>query len=381
MTSRNKIEGVIRLISPLHCASGDKSTDEKYPNLTRTHKTFVMTANGNQSIPYFPGNDGRGRLRRKAATIVLEHIAVTQKVGVDLYAGLMAGAIAAAPESDVTIEEVLRARDNPYMGLFGGATRMLRSRFAVNDMIPVLQDTMDAGIVPRGVMGEGWRPMTNTSGKPQDLTGYYAVESRTSLRVNDVMLALNPTEMERYIEDAANAVTAKQSLTIAQRIERKEDKAAAKAAVEAGEKAGEIASKKDVGNMYSIEAIVRGTPLYWLIDLANDVTDEHVGLLLLSLQALVREQALGGMIRNGFGRYSANLTLTRAEQKFTIFQEGKDSADATLTDEVHQAFCVPALAALQKLTAEDMMEFFTPRVKLKTEKVGKGRKTVDEVAA
>ena len=65
MTERNKIEGIIRLITPLHCASGDKTTDDSMPNLTRTHKTYLMTARGNQAIPYFPGNDSRGRLRRK----------------------------------------------------------------------------------------------------------------------------------------------------------------------------------------------------------------------------------------------------------------------------------------------------------------------------
>ena len=281
----------------------------------------------------------------------------------------------------MTIEEVNRALANPYMGLFGGATRLLRSRFRVNDMIPVLRDTVDAGIVPEGLMGPEWQPMVSNDGSPQHLTGFHVSESRTSLRVDDVGRALNPTEMEKYIEDAVNAVAAKQAQTLADRGERKADKAAAKAAKEAGEKAGDIAGKKDVGNMYSIEAIIRGTPLYWLIDLANDATDEHVGLLLLSLQDLVREQALGGLIRNGFGRYSANLTLTREGQKYTIFQDGKNAADATLTDDVYKAFCEPALAAIQKLTAQDMMEFFTPRAKPKDEKAVKGKKVAEEVEA
>ena len=126
--------------------------------------------------------------------------------------------------------------------------------------------------------------------------------------------------------------------------------------------------------MFAVEVMARGTPLHCLIDLKDDVSDAHVGLLLLSLTALVREQALGGWIRAGFGRYSADLTLTRNGQKYKIFAEGQNAADATLTAEVDLAFCKPARAALGTLTAESMMEFFTPRAVEKEEKPKKAEK-------
>ena len=379
MTISNKVEGVIRLISPMHCATVGASADAAgNENVIRTHVQPVNTPRGLQRIPYFPANDLRGRLRRKAASIVLDHITASGKVKVDLYQALMAGAITASPESDLTIEEALRARDNVYMGLFGGGTRLLRSRYCTNDLMPILQDTIDAGVVP-AVMGEQGVPQGFLAeGVTGPLTGYHLVQTRTSFRIDDVARVLNADEIEKFVLDAASSVASKQADIFSGRADRKADKAAAKA----GDiKSQDIATKKDLANMFAVESIARGTPLHCLIDLQNDVSDAHVGLLLLALTALVREQALGGWIRAGFGRYSADLTLTRNGQKYKIFEEGKNAADATLSEEVDTAFCKPARNAVASLTAESMMEFFTPRAAEKEEKPAKGKKVISEVVA
>lgn len=356
MTMTNKIEGVLRLLSPMHCAAVGDSGGEK--NVTLTQKQSLITTNGKRTFPIFPGNDLRGRLRRKAAALVLDHITVSGKVTVDLYAGLCAGAITASPESDVTVEEVLRAQDNVYMGLFGGGTRLLRSRFSTNDLVPVLTDTIEARIVPKH-FSEAWVPTGFVGDEVVGpLAGFGITDKRTSFRLDDVARVTNVNEMAQYIENVLVSVGQKQGETLSGRKERKNSKAAAKA----GDiKSADVAGKKDLSNMFSVETIMRGTPMYCLIDLQNDASDAHVGLLLLSLQALVREQALGGWIRTGFGRYSADLTLTRNDQRYQIFVDGQDSADATLTAEIHALFCVPAIAAMCTLTAESMMEFFTPR--------------------
>jgi hypothetical protein len=363
----------------LHCATVDASSDASgNENITRTHKQTVITPRGSQRMPYFPANDLRGRLRRKAASLVLDHITATAKVKVDLYAALMAGAITASPESDLTIEEALRARDNVYMGLFGGGTRLLRSRYCTNDLMPIVQDTIDAGVVPAH-FGENGTPQGYVGeGVTGPLTGYHLIESRTSFRIDDVARVINPDEIEKYVADAVASVAEKQSDILSGRAERKADKASAKAG---DMKADAVATKKDLGNMFALEGIARGTPLHCLIDLQNDVSDAHVGLLLLSLTALVREQALGGWIRAGFGRYSADLTLTRNGQTYKIFADGQNAADATLTPEVDAAFCKPAREAIATLTVESMMEFFTPRVEEKEGKPAKGKKAKEEVAA
>lgn len=367
MTMTNKIEGIFRLLSPMHCAAVGDTGGEK--NVTLTQKQSLITRTGKRTFPIFPGNDLRGRLRRKAAALVLDHIVVTGKVKVDLYAGLMAGAITASPESDLTVEEALRARDNVYMGLFGGGTRLLRSRFCTNDLVPVLADTIEARIVPAH-FGEDWLPMGFIGdGVVGNLSGFGVTDKRTSFRLDDVSRVISINEMEQYIENVLVSVGQKQGETLSGRKERKDSKAAAKA----GEiKGAEVVGKKDLSNMFTVESIMRGTPMYCLIDLQNDASDAHVGLLLLALQALVREQALGGWIRTGFGRYSADLTLTRNGQRYQVFVDGQDAADATLTAEVDVAFCVPAIAAIGTLTAESMMEFFTPRADVKNADVNAG---------
>jgi CRISPR type IV-associated protein Csf2 len=379
MTISNKIEGTIRLISPMHCATIDASSDATgNENITRTHKQTVITSRGSQRMPFFPANDLRGRLRRKAAAIVLDQITATSKVKVDLYAALMAGAITASPESDLTIEEALRARDNVYMGLFGGGTRLLRSRYCTNDLMPIVQDTIDAGIVPASFGDNGVPQGFAGDGTTGPLTGFHLVQTRTSFRIDDVARVINADEIEKYVENAVNSIAVKQAQTLADRAERKADKAA----VKAGDlKAEAMAGKKDLSNMFAVEVVPRGTPLHCLIDLQNDTSDAHVGLLLMALTALVREQGLGGWIRAGFGRFSADLTLTRNGQKYKIFVDGQNSADATLTPEVDAAFCNPARAAIAALTAESMMEFFTPRAAEKEEKPAKGKKATAEVAA
>lgn len=369
MTISNRIEGIVRLISPLHCATVDGAVNND-KNITPTHKQVVNTASGNQRIPYFPANDLRGRLRRHAARLVFDALKVKgNRITPDLYQALMGGAIVAKPESDVTAEEALRGRNNVYMGLFGGGTRLLKSRYCTNDLIPVLRDTIDAGIVP-AVFGENGVPTGHlAAGVVGPLTGYHLVETRTSIRIDDIARMMNVDEVMRYIDDAAATVAAKQADILSGRADRKAD--------------AEV-KKRDLGNMMAIEVVARGTPLHCLIDIQDDVTDAHVGMLLLALRNLVREQALGGWIRCGMGRFSADLTLTRNGHTYQIFNANENAANATLTDEVQLAFCAVAQSAIDALTSDELMEFFTPRKEEEsdeTKPARKGKKAAAETEA
>lgn len=369
MTISNRIEGIVRLISPLHCATVDGAVNSD-KNITPTHKQVVNTVNGNQHVPYFPANDLRGRLRRHAARLVFESLkAKSNKITPDLYQALMGGSIVTKPESDLTAEEALRGRHNVYMGLFGGGTRLLRSRYCTNDLIPVLRDTIDAGIVP-AAFGENGVPTGHlAAGVVGPLTGYQLFESRTSYRVDDIARMMNVDEVMRYIDDAATTVGVKQAEILRTRAERKADP---------------NAPKRDLSNIMAIEVVARGTPLHCLIDIADDATDAHVGMLLLALRNLVREQALGGWIRCGMGRFSADLKLTRNGHTYQIFKADENAANATLTDEVQQAFCATAQQAIDALTSEEMMEFFTPRKEDESDEAKparKGKKAAAETEA
>ncbi len=386
MSSTNKIEGFFRLTSPLHCATVDSDNGSGDKNVTKTQKQYILTPNGSQQFPFFPGNDLRGRLRRKAAKIIMESLVKKSKISVDLYSALHAGAIHASPESTLSMEEALRARDNVYMGLFGGGTRLLRSRYRVNDLIPVARGTVEAGVVPVEVANfKATIPTGRTGeGTSGDLTGYQLCNTRTSFRIDDATRVISADDINKYIEDAVAAVSAKQAENLASRAERKDDKEAAKV----GEiSSRDITKKKETGNMFAVESIIRGTDMHFLLDFENDTSDEHIGMMLLSLQGLVREQGLGGWVRIGFGRFNADVVLTRNGQTYKIFKDGSNGADATLTDGVMESFVSKAIDAVAKLTAEELMEFFTNKEPAKeddkpaTKKAVKAGKAAETEAA
>ncbi|PND82894.1 type IV CRISPR-associated protein Csf2, partial [Escherichia coli] len=66
-----------------------------------------------------------------------------------IYSGVNNGMNGAQPDpSPVTAEEVIRAKNHVFMGLFGGGARMLHSGFDVFDLLPVMETTISAGMIP-----------------------------------------------------------------------------------------------------------------------------------------------------------------------------------------------------------------------------------------
>lgn len=360
MTMNNHIEGIFRLRTPLHCASPDDSLANK-PAETPTVQMRIVTANGERRIPFFPGNDLRGRLRRKAAKIVLDHICATAQVSPQLYAGLCAGAVSAQPESDLSIEEALRAGRNVYMGLFGGGTRLIRSLYSCQDLVPVLRETVDIGMVPAQYVendGKNFLPSRMTSEGEKALEGWNLVQNRQIIRVDDVLRVTNPEDMQAYIADVVETVSALQNETVGQRQRRKISKAQA----EAGQiKQSEVEKKTDLGNMPSFQYIAAGTPMYFRLDFFDEISDAQVGLMLLALRDLVAEQRLGGWVRAGLGRFGAELSLTRDGERMPVFAASPAVEDAVLSDAVMGQFVAAAREEIGALTADGLMAFFEPR--------------------
>jgi len=365
MTISNRITGVIRLTTPLHCASSDKPQAKpgETNTFTPTSKRSIVTAKGHEAIPYFPGNDFRGRLRRKAATIVLDKIAAGKKVKLELYAGLVNGSIGVIQKEQVlTVEEVLRASSNIYMGLFGGGPRVLKSRYRVSDLVPIIGSMIDIGTVPeayRDVSDSRVMPMKyKASGaEPDPMAAKELVETTTVYRRDDVYSVARPDEITRFVEDAQAQVAAYQGAASDGASQRKADKAKAKA----GEiSADEIRGKTNLQNILSFESIRAGTPMYFDLDFKDDVSDAHVGLLLLALRDLVREQELGGWVRAGLGKFNADLTLTRNGVQYQLFEQKWAGADATLSAAM-APFEAKASEEMDKVTLDGMLEFFLPR--------------------
>ena len=362
----NYIDGVIRLISPLNSAQPAFGKKGKKENGTETVKQPVFFNGRTIMVPYFPANDFRGRLRRKAALYIFE--ALHHKghtIPLELYSGLTCGASSASPESDVTVREVLDGRNNVYLGIFGGGTRLLRSAISVHDIVPVTQETLSVGMVPAHAVPETLANLTDDPGEKDKEEGENAGKFRTMwhrriFRINDATMMVRPDEVMKYVTDPEKSVTDAILKDLKNSQERSESK-------DAGE---EVEKKTGLRNMVDVESIRTGTHLYFRISLAPYMTEAQIGLLLMSLRDLFREQALGGFSRMGFGRYTVEAAnLAYNSETYPIF-EGREGESLAINDtDAFLAECLDAASQeIGGLTLESLAEFFTPKKPPKKEK-------------
>lgn len=366
MTQLTNIQGILQLTSPMHVASTDDPS--------QTVQQSIIAEGVRRMVPYFPANDLRGRLRRKAAAIVMDALASTgQKVSISLYAGLCTGAIDANPDSgSLSIEEAHRASKNLYMGLFGGACRMLRSRFSTQDILPVIRSTVAAGLVPKNFGGaersEESMPVrvsveTDSDGKQTSVTkdlenGFEIIGKRVLVRVDDVMRVMRPEEMMAYVEDCSQATQAYQAAVIEGRADVKASKAAAAEAKKNGETEPKKAKKRDLANMMEVNGILPGVKMFTRLDMQDTMTDAQIGLLISALRDLLNEQGFGGWGRVGFGRFNAkDFQIQVLGEKFALYEH--DSAGQLQCTAAVGKYVDAMRCELAKLQVSDLQEFFT----------------------
>lgn len=346
MSHKNHIEGILRLSTPMHCTMpGDKIKDA-----TPTMQIGIVTGTGRDNMPYFPGNDLRGRLRRKAAAIVMPAlVSEGGKLPLELYAGLTCGASDTSPENELSIEEALRSAKNIYMGVFGGGKRLLRSRFSVQDLIPITQSTVDTGLVPKKYE----IPDPEKGGTLVDYA-WKLLEILTSYHRDDVHNVSRPEEMMNYMENCEVTVAEYQENNLQNARTRKEEKADGVTG-----KDKERTRKTGLNNIMPIQVIQAGTPMYFRMDFHDGVTDAQIGLMLQSLEALVNEQALGGWSRIGLGKYHVReMNLVRDGESMPVFTGG--DGDAFRLHNSLATYVRQAQEEVAALTVADMVSYFKP---------------------
>jgi CRISPR type IV-associated protein Csf2 len=128
--------------------------------------------------------------------------------------------------------------------------------------------------------------------------------------------------------------------------------------------------------MVSVQSIIPGTELYFRLDMSDTLTPAQTGLMLTSLVALLNEQALGGWVRTGFGRFKAeHFALTLDGEQVAVIQRGA-KGDYELAEAL--APYVEAMRSeLAALTVPDLLEFFTARKEAKLTKKAKGGANVE----
>lgn len=272
-----KIIGSIILTSPLQVPSAFADGEVMTMRVTG-HE-------GNVKVPFFPGNDLRGRLRRKATDIITSRS--TEKVSLSLYHAMSCGAVTGSPSKDKkgveyapidSIATLAEAKSNVFAGLFGGGFNMVSSGYRVSDMVPAIGLIDEIGMLPEGFSGDVLQK------EPYEL-----IEEFMFNRWDD--LGKSPGKLMEACD--ADEVIDWQSLIVDQESVGKDGKT------------DKSRNALKLSNFQFFKAVIPGTPLAFQMDLKSELSDAQIGLMLLSLKDLANEQALGAASRKGFGRFNA----------------------------------------------------------------------------
>ena len=300
------IEGILKLTSPLHIASPGKryvdletlriSTERGTPITPTTQYPVALTEDDYLStdfaaegrshrsfeVPVFPANDMRGRLRRIAAEDVFEALKGRgETISLEVYHGMTCGAVTGQPAKGLTFEVATKSGVHPFLGLFGGGPRLVRSALQVSPLWPITQKTIKAGLVPERYdsekVGTDWLTRAIFYRRVDDALEFY--NGNASLIINGYSDAI-----AQWIKDVAR---------------QKRD----------GEKEASRSSKQ-IRTFAALEYVIAGTRFY--LDLRIDTSRTKLGalgLLVHAINGLANKQAIGGWVRNGFGRFESDLFL------------------------------------------------------------------------
>ena len=228
-------------------------------------------------VPVIAANNIAGRMRRQAAKILFDAMKDNnQKITLQTYGAITCGAVTGKPDSrDMTFTEYQESSLHPYVGLFGGGPRMMRRRMQVFDALPVSEALRDGGFTVAH---------PNRSGHASKGTGItFGVTFR---RGDDISALLDVDRMAATVDDFEAQFQARQALIFED--QKKKD-------------AEEKGSRHSTKAWSAYECIAPGVDFDFTINL-NGVTDAQIGLFLLALDGLAKEQ-LGGQSRNGLGKF------------------------------------------------------------------------------
>lgn len=365
--SKRFFEGLVSPVTPLTVASFDKP---KSGDPQETVKMDIFTANGSAKLPYFPGNDLRGRLRRQAAKAVMDKV---KPVPLAIFHALTCGAASSRPgEGSDSVSNILTSRNDLYLGLLGGGPRLHRSGMAVRAMVPVNNATIEIGMVPEKYSHVTSRYISRGAdgvAKPAAEVPH-CLDIFTNVRRDDVINCQN-MHMPELIQDYEANVLAYTEKTNEVQSARKSNKEAVSKAMAEKKATGKTAhdfsdkgpKKNDLANIIGYEAIRPGTPMYLRIDFADHLTDAQVFFAAQSLAGVFNEP-MGGWGRAGCGivrPVSLKYVNNGEETDLFIAHDGEYAANSALPgaemcDEQLEAFTLKGLQALFTPSDQDATE-------------------------
>lgn len=353
----NRIDVILRTTSPWHEAYPENSVkDEKENKLTSyTLKKRI----GGSHVPYFASNGLRGNLRRKARDILLPYLtAASGPVSIDLFNGLSCGASSGNPENTNSIEELVRAADHIYMGLFGGGTRLFSSKFQSSDINVICKALIDNHIVS---INENQRSSVESLfghvfGQTP-LEPWQFSDIRHFTRADDILRGLSKGEIEK-INGGTEAIANYYSGVEANQTARKESKNQEQAV-----------KKSTLSHLINLEVIPENTPLHFSLTFSPDITEAQLGLLIMSLEGMLQRNYFGGFGRMGFGKSRVEyLSLNSETWDVDIKKSGDDlynSDGGFVLSSEFNGLKEAAVAEIESLNREELESFFKDTAKLK----------------
>ena len=315
------IEGILKLTAPLHVATpGEryvtldtlyvthKKPDEQteYTGITATTVYPVAVTEEDKlevglpipakdgtgetkkdyrspEVPVFPANDLRGRLRRLAAELIFDKLqARGQKISLETYHGMICGAVTGQPTPGLDFDLAIKSGVHPFLGLFGGGPRLVRSSLQISSAWAITSTTLKAGVVPNRYESD---------------------------RVTDDWRLLKPLFFRR-VDDALEFCSGTASLTV-----QNYSESIARWLKDEGSQSADggtemVRSKLQIRRFSAIQYVVPGTRFHFDARIDTSRTGlASLGLLIHALARFATKQCIGGWVRNGFGRFETGLSL------------------------------------------------------------------------
>lgn len=317
MTKQYIIAVDIQTTAPLHISAIEKGRYDparqnilRYDNaqvgigcaLTRTLPMLdAATVAENQSVvvplvPVIPASTVAGKLRRAAAELIFNSfIGRDLNLSADAYNTMTSGSASTGISAKDAKPETLRtARLDPFFGLFGGTSLMLKAHSVIGEGWPIVAQAKDK------LMTE---PLVSVSAvsRFQDMTDAVAV-----IKKNDV-LDLRGKYIEGVIgiETIAKYALAQNNSIASSKAQKTADEEARKAAAKDGKKAViEEGTKTDLRTFNATEVVKPGMSFGLRVKL-DARTPAHLGLMMLAMQGLLREGQIGGKGARGMGQFMA----------------------------------------------------------------------------
>jgi len=316
------IEGIIVPTAPLHISSGEggvrlntdtfrKVYGQNAGGITLTttqHQLFITGENESLRLPVINANTLRGGIRRAATRVACRILSArNEMVTLNTVIQMNNGTSSGRPSSDIpTLEDLDAAFANPFVGLFGGGERMLRSRMKTTMAMPVVEPLIGLGAIP---------------------DRFHAMDEAARLsscsifrRVDDFTLntsALDPV-IPTVVEEFESTVTERIMESVVARQRKKDGKAAPK-------------DSNMVDSINAIEYINPGTRMYIRFEVNGG--DHHLGMFLKALEEFYHANAIGGSNRNGFGEFQfIDLHARNEKGLFKVFEDKSRSLCSDVAD-------------------------------------------------